>query len=128
MMIFTSIYVVVDGLFVSNVVGSDDFAAVNLIIPSIMVCGTVGFMIGAGGGALVSKIIGEGNNKKAKEIFSMLIYLLIIVGAMLSVIGFMFIEPISKALGAEGIILEYCVIYGMILIVGLVPYLLQNAF
>lgn len=128
MMIFTSIYVVVDGLFVSNVVGSDDFAAVNLIIPSIMVCGTVGFMIGAGGGALVSKIIGEGNNKKAKEIFSMLIYLLIIVGAMLSVIGFMFIEPISKALGAEGIILEYCVIYGRILIVGLVPYLLQNAF
>ncbi|WP_303189129.1 MATE family efflux transporter [uncultured Clostridium sp.] len=128
MMIFTSIYVVVDGLFVSNVVGSDAFAAVNLIIPSIMVCGTVGFMIGAGGGALVSKIIGEGNNKKAKEIFSMLIYLLIIVGAMLSVIGFMFIEPISKALGAEGIILEYCVIYGRILIVGLVPYLLQNAF
>lgn len=128
MMIFTSIYVVVDGLFVSNVVGSDAFAAVNLIIPSIMVCGTVGFMIGAGGGALVSKIIGEGNNKKAKEIFSMLIYLLIIVGAMLSVIGFMFIEPISKALGAEGIILECCVIYGRILIVGLVPYLLQNAF
>ena len=128
MMIFTSIYVVVDGLFVSNVVGSDAFAAVNLIISAIMVCGTVGFMIGAGGGALVSKIIGEGNNKKAKEIFSMLIYLLIIVGAMLSVIGFMFIEPISKALGAEGIILEYCVIYGRILIVGLVPYLLQNAF
>ena len=105
MMIFTSIYVVVDGLFVSNVVGSDAFAAVNLIIPAIMVCGTVGFMIGAGGGALVSKIIGEGNNKKAKEIFSMLIYLLIIVGAMLSVIGFMFIEPISIALGAVGIIL-----------------------
>lgn len=128
MMIFTSIYVVVDGLFVSNVVGSDAFAAVNLIIPAIMVCGTVGFMIGAGGGALVSKIIGEGNNKKAKEIFSMLIYLLIIVGAILSVIGFMFIEPISKALGAEGIILEYCVTYGRILIVGLVPYLLQNAF
>lgn len=128
MMIFTSIYVVVDGLFVSNVVGSDAFAAVNLIIPAIMVCGTVGFMIGAGGGALVSKIIGEGNNKKAKEIFSMLIYLLIIVGAMLSVIGFMFIEPISKALGAEGIILEYCVIYGRILIVDLLPYLLQNAF
>lgn len=75
MMIFTSIYVVVDGLFVSNVVGSDAFAAVNLIIPAIMVCGTVGFMIGASGGALVSKIIGEGNNKKAKEIFSMLIYL-----------------------------------------------------
>lgn len=102
MMIFTSIYGVVDGLFVSNVVGSDAFAAVNLVMPVIMICGTFGFMIGTGGGALVSKIIGEGNSKKAKETFSMLIYLLIIIGLIIAVIGFIFIKPISKALGAEG--------------------------
>lgn len=128
MMIFTSIYGVVDGLFVSNVVGSDAFAAVNLIMPIIMIGGTFGFMIGTGGGALVSKTIGEGNIKKAKEIFSMLIYLLIIIGLIIATIGFIFIEPISKALGAEGIILEYCVIYGRILLISLVAFLLQNAF
>ena len=128
MMIFTSIYGVVDGLFVSNVVGSDAFAAVNLIMPIIMIGGTFGFMIGTGGGALVSKTIGEGNIKKAKEIFSMLIYLFIIIGLIIATIGFIFIEPISKALGAEGIILEYCVIYGRILLISLVAFLLQNAF
>ena len=128
MMIFTSIYGVVDGLFVSYVVGSDAFAAVNLIMPIIMIGGTFGFMIGTGGGALVSKTIGEGNIKKAKENFSMLIYLLIIIGLIIATIGFIFIEPISKALGAEGIILEYCVIYGRILLISLVAFLLQNAF
>lgn len=128
MMIFTSIYGVVDGLFVSNVVGSDAFAAVNLVMPVIMICGTFGFMIGTGGGALVSKVIGEGNSKKAKETFSMLIYLLIIIGLIIAVIGFIFINPISKALGAEGVILEYCVMYGRILLISLVAFLLQNAF
>lgn len=128
MMIFTNIYGVVDGLFVSNVVGSDAFAAVNLVMPVIMICGTFGFMIGTGGGALVSKVIGEGNSKKAKETFSMLIYLLIIIGLIIAVIGFIFINPISKALGAEGVILEYCVMYGRILLISLVAFLLQNAF
>ena len=128
MMIFTSIYGVVDGLFVSNVVGSDAFAAVNLVMPVIMICGTFGFMIGTGGGALVSKRIGERNSKKAKETFSMLIYLLIIIGLIIAVIGFIFIKPISKALGAEGAILEYCVMYGRILLISLVAFLLQNAF
>lgn len=128
MMIFTSIYGVVDGLFVSNVVGSDAFAAVNLVMPVLMIGGTFGFMIGTGGGALISKIIGEGDSKKAKETFSMLIYLLIILGLIISIIGFIFIEPISKALGAEGAILEYCVTYGRVLSIGMVGFILQNAF
>ena len=128
MMIFTSIYGVVDGLFVSNVVGSDAFAAVNLVMPVLMIGGTFGFMIGTGGGALISKIIGEGDSKKAKETFSMLIYLLIILGLIISIIGFIFIEPISKVLGAEGAILEYCVTYGRVLSIGMVGFILQNAF
>ena len=78
MLIFTSIYGVVDGIFISNCVGSDAFAAVNLIMPAIMILGSIGFMMGTGGSALVSKTIGEGDNKKANEYFSMLIYLLII--------------------------------------------------
>lgn len=80
MMIFTSIYGVVDGIFVSNCVGSDAFAAVNLIMPALMILGTVGFMIGTGGSALISKTIGEGDKNKANEYFSMLIYLLVIIG------------------------------------------------
>lgn len=87
MMIFTSIYGIVDGIFVSNCVGSDAFAAVNLIMPALMILGTFGFMIGTGGSALVSKTIGEGNKEKANRFFSMLIYLLIIVGGILTIIG-----------------------------------------
>lgn len=128
MMIFTSIYGVVDGLFVSNVAGSEAFAAVNLILPAIMILGTIGFMIGTGGGAFVSKVIGEGDNKKANETFSMLIYLLTIFGVVLTVLGLTFIEPISRALGAEGKVLEYAVVYGRILILGLIPFMLQNSF
>lgn len=128
MMIFTSIYGVVDGVFVSNVVGSNAFASVNLIMPAIMVLGSVGFMIGTGGSALVSKTIGEGDNKKANQIFSMLMYFLIIAGFVLSVLGIIFIEPIAKLLGANKDILENCVIYGRVLLFALIPFLLQNAF
>lgn len=128
MMIFTSIYGIVDGLFVSNIVGSDAFAAVNLVIPILMIGGTIGSMIGTGGAALVSKTIGEGDNKKANEIFSLLTYLLIIVGLIITIIGFIFINPICIALGAEGIILDYCVAYGRTLFIGLLPYLLQTSF
>lgn len=128
MMIITSIYGVVDGLFVSNVVGSDAFASVNLIMPVLMICGATGFMVGTGGGAFVSKTIGEGNNKKANESFSMLIYLLIIVGLIITVLAVIFIRPISIALGAEEKILEGCVAYGKILMLGIVPFVLQNSF
>lgn len=93
MMIFTSIYGVVDGIFVSNCVGSDAFAAVNLIMPALMILGTIGFMIGTGGSALVSKTIGEGKKEKANEYFSMLIYLLIIIGIIFTIIGVFLVRP-----------------------------------
>ena len=128
MMIFTSIYGVVDGIFVSNCVGSDAFAAVNLIMPVLMIMGAIGFMIGTGGSAIVSKTIGEGDKEKANRYFSMLTYTLIIAGTILTIIGEIFIEPIAKLLGAEGEILTNCVIYGRILTFALIPFLLQNSF
>lgn len=128
MMIFTSIYGVVDGLFISNIVGSDAFASVNLIMPFIMILGTLGFMIGTGGSAFVSKTLGEGDKERANKIFSMLIYFLLIAGLVLSILGFVFIEPIAKLLGADSSTLSNCVIYGRVLLVALIPFLLQNSF
>lgn len=128
MMIFTSIYGVVDGIFVSNYVGSDSFAAVNLIMPILMILGTIGFMIGTGGSALISKTIGEGNKEKANEYFSMLIYLLIIIGLILTIVGIITIEPASKMLGAEGEILKDCITYGRTILIFLIPFVLQNCF
>ena len=127
MMIFTSIYGVVDGVFVSNFVGSDAFAAVNLIMPVVMILGSVGFMIGTGGSAIVSKTLGEGKKEKAREYFSMLIYLCIVSGVALSAIGIIFIHPIAAALGARGSIADDCVIYGRTLLVMLTALFLQNA-
>ena len=128
MMIFTSIYGVVDGFFVSNFAGKMEFAAVNLIMPFPMMLGAVGFMIGTGGSALVSISLGEGKEKEAKELFSMLIYVLIGLGIVLTVFGIIFMEDIAVLLGAEGEILKYCVQYGRILLIGLVPFMLQNTF
>lgn len=128
MMIFTSIYGVVDGLFISNVEGSDAFASVNLIMPFVMIMGSVGFMIGTGGSALVSKTIGEGKKEHANKIFSMLIYFLIGAGVLLTLLGIIFMNPVAKLLGANGDILKYSVIYGRVLVAALVPFLLQNAF
>ncbi len=128
MMIFTSIYGVVDGIFVSNCVGSDAFAAVNLIYPAIMIFGSVGFMIGTGGSALVSKTLGEGKKEKANKYFSMLIFILIILGLVFSTIGVCFIKPISELLGADETMLADCVIYGRTLLIFLVPFMLQNSF
>lgn len=128
MMIFTSIYGVVDGLFVSNIVGSMAFASVNLIMPAIMILGSVGFMIGTGGSALVSKTMGEGDQKKANEYFSMMIWFLIISGIILSVLGFIFIEPVAKLLGADAGTMENCIIYGKTIMAALTFFFLQNAF
>ncbi len=128
MMIFTSIYGVVDGIFVSNFVGSDSFAAVNLIMPALMIFGTLGFMIGTGGSALVSKTIGEGDIKKANRYFSMLLYILIIVSLILTIIAVVMVKPMSKLLGAEGEILQDCITYGTVLIIFLIPFVLQNCF
>ena len=128
MMIFTSIYGVVDGIFVSNCVGSDAFAAVNLIMPALMIFGSIGFMIGTGGSALISKTIGQGEKEKANKYFSMLIYLLIVITLIFTIIGIVFIEPVSKLLGANETMLEYCVTYGRTVLIFLVAFVLQNAF
>lgn len=128
MMIFTSIYGVVDGIFISNCVGSDAFAAVNLIMPALMILGTVGFMFGTGGSALISKTIGEGKKEKANEYFSMLIYLLIIIGIIFTVIGVALVEPVAHLLGADENMLADCIIYGRTILLFLVPFMLQNSF
>ena len=128
MMIFTSIYGVVDGIFVSNFVGKTPFAAVNLIMPVCMLLGSVGFMIGTGGSALVSKLLGEGRREKANETFSMLIYLSAVVGVVLTVAGIVFLRSITIALGAEGQMIEDCVVYGRGLLIGTTAFILQNEF
>lgn len=128
MMIFTSIYGVVDGIFVSNCVGSDSFAAVNLIWPVVMMLSSVGFMIGTGGSALVSMTLGMGEKKRANEYFSMLVAFVVVAGLVLSAVGIIFLPRIAVALGAEGDMLEDCVIYGSVLLVALAPFMLQNSF
>lgn len=128
MMIFTSVYGVVDGVFVSNFVGKTPFAAINLIMPVYMVLGAVGFMVGTGGSALVSKLLGEGEKEKANSVFSLLIYASLIFGAFLSVVAFILIEPVSRLLGAEGEMLESCVLYGRILLPFMAIFIVQNEF
>lgn len=128
MMVFTSIYGVVDGIFVSNFVGSDAFAAVNLIMPFLMIFGAVGFMIGAGGTALVAFQLGMGAKKRANEIFSLLVYLLIAVGLVFTVVGLVYLEPVARFLGADDVMLPYCLTYGRILMPSLIPFMLQNVF
>ena len=116
MMVFSSVYGVVDGLFVSNYVGKTAFASVNLIMPFLMVISTIGFMIGTGGSALVAKIYGEGDTVKANRIFSLLVYTTLVAGGILSLLGFVFIRPISILLGAEGEMIDICVLYGRIIL------------
>ena len=128
MMVCTSIYGVVDGVFVSNFVGSDAFAAVNLIMPFLMVLGAVGFMLGTGGSALVAYTLGADNEKRANEIFSLLIYVLIGLGAVFTIGGIAFLTPMSRLLGADDTMLPVCVSYGRIVLLGLIPYMLQNTF
>ncbi len=115
MMLFISIYGVVDGLFVSNFVGKTAFAAINLVMPFVMVIGGVGFMIGTGGTALVSRVLGEGKRELANRYFTMMVWLSIIVGAVLSTVGIAFMEPVSRFLGATDAMLPDCVLYGRLL-------------
>lgn len=128
MMMFTSIYGVVDGLFVSNYVGKVPFAAINLVMPFIMILGGIGFMIGTGGSALVSKTLGEGDRKKANRYFTMMIYLSLICGAAASVIGFVFIRPISYLLGATDAMIGDCVEYGRMIFLFTTAFMMQNVF
>ena len=128
MMIFTSIYGVVDGFFVSNFAGKTPFAAVNLIMPFLMIVATVGFMFGTGGTALVAKTFGEGDDKRANKLFSLFTYTAFILGVILAVVSIIFLRPISVFLGAQGELLEYCVIYGRIILCALPFYILQLLF
>lgn len=128
MMIFSSVYGIVDGFFVSNFAGKTPFAAVNFIMPLLMILGAFGFVFGTGGSALVSKTLGEGDAKQANRLFSMIVYVSVIVGALLAVLGIAFIRPIASALGAEGEMLELCVIYGRIILAALPAFMLQMEF
>ncbi len=128
MMVFTSIYGVVDGFFVSNFVGKTPFAAVNFIIPFLMILGTVGFMFGAGGSALIARTMGEGDNERAQRLFSLFVYVTAALGAALAVFGFAFIRPIAAFMGAEGEMLENAVLYGRVILPVLPALMLQYEF
>lgn len=128
MMVFTSIYGVVDGFFVSNFVGKVPFAAINLVMPFIMILGGVGFMIGTGGSALIAKTLGEGRQERANRYFTMLVKLTVVLGVILSLIGILFIRPISYLLGATDAMIEDCVIYGRVVLSFNTAFMLQNVF
>lgn len=128
MMVFTSIYGVVDGFFVSNFAGKTAFAAINLVMPFIMILGGMGFMVGTGGTALVSSILGAGEKERANRYFSMMILFTVIFGAVLTVVGLAFMEPISRFLGATPEMMESCVLYGRIVNGFTIMFMLQNVF
>ncbi len=128
MMVFTSIYGVVDGLFISNYVGKSAFAAVNIVMPFIMILGAVGFMIGTGGSALVAKTLGEGRTEKANEYFSMMIEFTIICGIIMTILGIIFLRPVSYLLGATDAMIDDCVSYGRIALLSNTCFMLQSAF
>lgn len=137
MMVFTSVYGIVDGLFVSNFVGKQPFAAINLIFPLIMILGSVGFMLGTGGNAVVSKALGEGDRERANKIFSMLIYVSVVGGLILAVLGIVFARPVAiwlvfaedeMSIAERAEMVEFCVLYGRIILAALPAFMLQNAF
>ena len=128
MMVFTSIYGVVDGTFVSNFVGKTPFAAVNLVWPFLMILGAFGFMIGTGGSALVAKTLGENKKEDANRYFTMLITLVVILGILLTIFGLIVVRPLSHALGAWGQMLEDCVTYGRTLMIFNTAFMLQSVF
>ena len=137
MMVFISIYGIVDGVFVSNFAGELPFAALNLIFPLIMILGSVGFMLGTGGNAVVSKALGEGDTQRANRIFSMLIYTTIVVGLALSLGGILVARPVAKLFASaeknmsdaeRAQLIDYCVVYVRIILAALPAFMLQNAF
>lgn len=128
MMIFTSIYGVVDGLFVSNFAGKTAFASINLVMPFVMILGGIGFMIGTGGTALVSKVLGEGKKEKANKIFTMMIIFTLLLGTLLSVIGVVSMPWVADFLGATEEMMADCILYGRIVTGFTVAFMLQNVF
>lgn len=128
MLVFTSVYGVVDGFFVSNFVGKTPFTAVNFIMPFLMILGSLGFMFGTGGGALIAKTMGEGKIEKARQMFSLIVYTSAICGIVLALLGMLFIRPFATVLGAEGRLLEDSVTYGRIILLAIPAYILQYEF
>ena len=119
MMIFSSIYGIVDGFFVSNYVGKMAFTAVNLVYPFLIILGSIGFMFGTGGAALISKTMGEKNIKKAKETFSLIIFTSVVLGIILSILGIIFLPQIASLLGAKDEVLTDCILYGKIILISM---------
>lgn len=128
MLVFTSVYGVVDGIFVSNFVGVDHFNAVNFIMPYLMILGSVGFMFGTGGCALIAKTLGEGNKEKANSLFSLFIYLPAIIGVLITILGLILIRPVAVLLGGSGLMLENAITYGSVFLCGNAFYMLQVEF
>lgn len=128
MMVFTSIYGVVDGFFVSNFAGKTSFAAINLVMPFVMILGGMGFMVGTGGTALVSLVLGEGSREKANRYFTMMIYLTLIMGILLSATGIIFMRPVATFLGATPEMMTDCILYGRVVISFTTAFMLQNVF
>lgn len=128
MMIFTSVYGIVDGFFVSNYVGKTPFAALNFIMPFIMMLSTIGFMFGAGGSAIVSQTLGEQDGTRAKRLFSLFVYFPAALSVVISAFGIIFLPQVAGVLGASGKMLEYCVLYGRIVLMALPFFTLQMEF
>lgn len=128
MMVFTSIYGVVDGFFVSNFAGKTPFTAVNFIMPFLMILGSIGFMFGTGGSALIAKTMGEGNKQKANQIFSLIVYVSVACGILFVIFGNIFIRPFAAILGAQGQLLEDSVAYGRIILAAIPAFILQYEF
>lgn len=128
MMVIASIYSVVDGLFVSNLVGDMALSAVNIIFPVAMIIGAFGFMLGTGGSAIVARTLGEGRRELAQRYFSMIIYAVILLGGVLTVVSVWLTEPIARRAGASDALIRDCVVYGRILLLGSVPFMLQVCF
>lgn len=128
MIIFTSIYGMVDGFFISNFVGKTPFAAINLIYPFLMILGVFGFIFGTGGSALIGKLLGEGKREKANSVFSFLVYFTIFVGIAVALTGWILMEPVARLLGADETMLPDCVLYGRLNLIGLPAVMLQFEF
>lgn len=128
MLIFSSLYGVVDGFFVSNFVGKEAFTAVNFIMPFLMILGAIGFLFGTGGGALIARTMGEGNPELANRQFSLVVYVSLGIGVILTVLGFWMLRPVASFLGAEGVLLEDCVRYGRVILLANPAYILQYEF
>lgn len=128
MMIFTSVYGVVDGLCVSNYIGKEALASVNLVWPFSMFCSSIGMMLGTGGAALIARTLGRGQKERAKGLFSMIVAVAIIASLVITVIGMVFMPEIAVILGADEELLPLCITYGRILTLSLVFFVMQQMF